>query len=73
MAATDTCPRCGGPFHCGVNDAAPCPCTAIQLDAARLLQLRTRYSGCLCLACLAALADGAPMEAERRREGLANA
>jgi hypothetical protein len=53
----DRCPRCGGGFHCGVNGAGPCACTALQLDAARLADLRTRYSGCLCLACLREVAE----------------
>jgi|APLow6443716910_1056828.scaffolds.fasta_scaffold201146_2 hypothetical protein len=57
-SAADRCPRCGGAFHCGMNDAAPCPCTGIVLDAATLAQLRQRYSGCLCLACLHSLAAG---------------
>jgi len=51
----DTCPRCGGSFHCGVDDAEPCACTTIKLDAATLADLRQRYSTCLCLRCLAAL------------------
>jgi hypothetical protein len=62
MAATsvdDRCPRCGGSFHCGMNDAAPCACTGLTLDAALLQQLRERYSGCLCLSCLRELAMSA--------------
>lgn len=54
--ATDRCPRCGGGFHCGVNDAAPCACTTIKLDKETLAQLRSRYSACLCMGCLAELA-----------------
>ena len=50
------CPRCGGGFHCGVNDAAPCACTTLKLSAATLSGLRARYSGCLCLSCLGELA-----------------
>ena len=49
------CPRCGGAFHCGANDAQPCPCSALTLDAALLARLRERHAGCLCLACLAQL------------------
>jgi hypothetical protein len=57
--ASDRCPRCNGSFHCGMNAAEPCACTAITLDAALLERLRQRYSGCLCLRCLHALAEGA--------------
>ena len=62
-APADTCPRCGGTFHCGVNDAAPCACTTIRLDAAQLAALRERYAGCLCVRCLAAIAGGEPIDA----------
>ena len=53
------CPRCGEPFACGVGaDAStPCFCVAYRLGAARLAELRERWSDCLCAACLAALAD----------------
>jgi len=57
-APDDRCARCGGAFHCGMNDAGPCACTGITLDAATLAELRRRYSGCLCLRCLQALAAG---------------
>jgi hypothetical protein len=50
------CPRCGGGFHCGVNDAQACACSTVKVDAVTLAALRQRYSGCLCLACLAELA-----------------
>ena len=46
------CPRCGGAFHCGANAAAPCACTTLRLDDTTLADLRARYAGCLCLACL---------------------
>jgi hypothetical protein len=52
LQAGDRCPRCGGGFHCGINDAEPCACSTLQLDAAMLAELRSRYAGCLCLACL---------------------
>ena len=54
-AAEGRCPRCGRAFHCGMNDPVPCACTSISLAAALLAQLRERYDGCLCLACLAQL------------------
>jgi hypothetical protein len=57
------CPRCGGAFHCGIDDAGPCACTGVRPDAALLARLRERYAGCLCLACLGALAQGAALDA----------
>ena len=57
----DRCPRCGGGFHCGRADASPCACTGLTLSAELHSALRQRYSGCLCLPCLAALAAGAPL------------
>ncbi len=59
------CPRCGGGFHCGAHDAAPCACTSVKLDAPTLAALRAQYEGCLCLRCLQALAQ-APKPAEAR-------
>jgi hypothetical protein len=56
-AAAERCPRCGGSFHCGLADDAPCACTGIRLDAALQQRLRERYTGCLCLGCLQALAE----------------
>jgi hypothetical protein len=57
--ANAACARCGGAFHCGANDLTPCACTGLKLSAERLADLRQRYSGCLCLTCLRALAEGA--------------
>jgi len=59
----DVCARCGGTFHCGMNDAAPCACTTVRLDAATLAELRERYVGCLCLTCLQACSPGATRDA----------
>lgn len=56
----DRCPRCGGGFHCGMADAGPCPCSTLTLDAATQAALRQRYSGCLCLPCLAELSRAGP-------------
>jgi hypothetical protein len=53
--AGERCPRCGAAFHCGIDDAAPCPCTGVALDAALQQRLRDLYIGCLCLRCLQAL------------------
>ena len=54
--ATDRCPRCGGAFACGAAGPGPCACTTLRLSAALLARLRERHLGCLCLACLQALA-----------------
>jgi len=48
----DRCPRCGGAFHCGANDAGPCACTGVTLDDATLAALRASFNACLCLRCL---------------------
>ncbi len=55
-AADSRCPRCGGSFHCGVHDPAPCACTTLVLSAELQARLRERYTGCLCLRCLQELA-----------------
>jgi hypothetical protein len=55
-AGTAQCPRCGGEFVCGASDPVPCACTTVTLTAATLAQLRQRYDGCLCMACLRELA-----------------
>ncbi len=60
--ATDRCPRCGGGFRCGVDDPAPCCCSAVPLAPALQQRLRARYTGCLCPRCLQALAAGDPLE-----------
>ena len=52
-----TCPRCGGPFACGVgaDRDAPCFCANVRLSDARRAELSAKWSDCLCAACLAAL------------------
>ena len=56
---TTTCPRCGGPFACGVgaDRATPCFCVSFALGPERLAELRARWSDCLCADCLASLAS----------------
>ncbi|MFO1219173.1 MAG: cysteine-rich CWC family protein [Burkholderiaceae bacterium] len=56
--ASERCPRCGAAFDCGAHEAAPCACTTVALDGAMLAALRATFSGCLCLACLQAIAGG---------------
>lgn len=55
LPADSRCPRCGGAFRCGVNDAAPCACTTLKLDGQTLARLNAQYRGCLCLRCLGEL------------------
>ena len=50
-----TCARCQQSFHCGVADAAPCPCIDLVLTPELTAALRVQFDGCLCLACLAEL------------------
>jgi Cysteine-rich CWC len=57
--AESRCPRCGGEFHCGFDDAEPCACASVQLDEATRAALRQRYTGCLCMTCLRAIAADA--------------
>lgn len=58
-----TCPRCGGGFHCGVDDAVPCACTRIALTPVQRAALNERYRGCLCLRCLAEIGERGELSA----------
>jgi hypothetical protein len=53
----DRCPRCSGHFTCGAAGPAPCDCFTLTLDPGLLADLRERYVGCLCLACLREITD----------------
>jgi len=53
----DRCPRCGGRFTCGAAGPVPCDCFTLKIDADMLADLRERYVGCLCLACLRELTE----------------
>jgi len=68
--ATDRCPRCGGAFACGAAGPGPCACTAPSLSAALLARLRERHVGCLCLACLQALAQAESAHPRAGPDGL---
>ena len=55
------CSCCGAEFHCGAADPSqPCACTTVKLDSQVLAALRERYTGCLCLPCLASLSFNPP-------------
>jgi hypothetical protein len=54
---SDCCPRCAGRFTCGVAGPVPCDCFTLKIDPDLLSDLRERYAGCLCLACLRELTN----------------
>jgi hypothetical protein len=54
--AASACARCGSAFHCGAKDGAACWCVMVPTDKSALPELSRRYSGCLCEACLKAVA-----------------
>ena len=55
------CPACGEQFDCGVKSpcesSAGCWCAKIQLNERALIELQTRYQGCLCRNCLTRFAE----------------
>lgn len=53
----ERCPRCSGHFTCGAAGPAPCDCFTVKIDPGLLAELRERYVGCLCLACLRELTN----------------
>ena len=46
-----TCESCGQPFACELS-LAGCWCSKVALTDAARAEMRTKYKGCLCLACL---------------------
>src|SRR5579872_2674056 len=44
------CSRCGAHFEC--RQEAGCWCTGVHLDPVTLVELRARFSDCLCEPCL---------------------
>ncbi|MDE2093836.1 MAG: cysteine-rich CWC family protein [Burkholderiales bacterium] len=69
VGANSICPRCGAGFHCGVNDAQPCECSALTLEPAALQALRERFCGCLCSSCLQHLQRERQLPVEAVRVG----
>ena len=47
----ETCEACGGKFVCGAAMAG-CWCSEVKLSEAMRAELKERYKGCLCRACL---------------------
>jgi len=65
MSDPATCPRCRGDFLCGAKDAR-CECFDLKLDDATRERIGREFCGCLCLACLKALASGAEVSESSR-------
>ncbi|RVT86288.1 cysteine-rich CWC family protein [Inhella crocodyli] len=68
MPEASTCPRCGGGFDCGARDGH-CACFELTLSAEQQAALAARWEGCLCLRCLRALQDEAPVSAPPAASG----
>jgi len=65
IAPNETCPACGEQFACGAS-LRGCWCAEVKLTDAVRAELRARYSGCLCRACLERLATSANTEGAAR-------
>jgi len=46
------CPRCSCEFECKTGSILLCQCLKIEMTAEQLEYTSTKYSECLCLACL---------------------
>ncbi len=53
--AEETCAACGEKFVCGVT-LAGCWCSEVKLSEETRAELKARYKGCLCRACLERIA-----------------
>jgi hypothetical protein len=47
------CPRCNQLFECKVGNITQCQCSTIQLTTEQLNYINTKYTDCLCAACMA--------------------
>jgi hypothetical protein len=56
LRGPSACASCGGEFACGAG-VAGCWCSEIKLSEATRAELRARYQGCLCRACLERFAE----------------
>jgi hypothetical protein len=50
------CEACGAPFNCGAK-LSGCWCSEIKLSDETRVELKERYSGCLCRECLEHLSE----------------
>ena len=51
QGVTEMCPACGEKFVCGAT-LAGCWCSEVRLSEEMRANLKERYKGCLCRACL---------------------
>jgi hypothetical protein len=58
LQEASVCEACGGEFACGAK-LSGCWCAEVELSEAVRAELRLRYRGCLCRACLERFAAGA--------------
>ncbi len=65
--APSVCEACGAAFICGANDFS-CWCQEIKLSEETLMNLRARYRGCLCRACLENYAKGEKKDGEKEEQ-----
>lgn len=52
LQKAQVCEGCGEPFACDLSLAQGCWCGEVKLSEQTRQELRDRYSGCLCCACL---------------------
>jgi len=56
LAGQPVCESCGNEFSCGVS-LHGCWCSELKLSPETRANLRSRYRGCLCRACLEQVAE----------------
>lgn len=49
------CPRCNILFECKAGDIAHCQCSSIHLSEAEAAFIATKFTDCLCAACMMAM------------------
>ena len=52
LKKAQTCPACGESFACEISLGSGCWCSEVKLSETTRQELRAKYSGCLCRACL---------------------
>ena len=52
LRKAQTCPACGESFACELSLGKGCWCAEVELSEPTRQELRAKYNGCLCRACL---------------------